>query len=58
VVRPFFLVERTITGDIYLDLLEQLVFPQVDDIERKNATGVVLQEDGTPPHFSLQVPNW
>jgi hypothetical protein len=43
VVGSFFFVERTITGDIYLDLLEQFVFPQVDDIERENATGVVFQ---------------
>jgi hypothetical protein len=42
-----------------------LFSPQVDDIERENATGI-FQKDGTPPHFSLQVhfalnakfPNW
>jgi hypothetical protein len=37
-------VERTITGDIYLELLEQFVFPQVYDIERENATGVVFNK--------------
>jgi hypothetical protein len=36
-------------------LLEQFVFPQVDDIEIENATGVVFQQDFAPPHFSLQV---
>jgi hypothetical protein len=54
VVGPFSFAERTITGDIYLDLLEQFVFPQVDNTERENASGVVFQQDGALPHFSLQ----
>jgi hypothetical protein len=54
VVGPFFFVERTITADAYLDLLERFVLPQVD-IERGNATGVVFQHVGALPHFDLQV---
>jgi hypothetical protein len=54
-VGPLFFVERTTTGEIYLDLLQQFVFPQVDEIERENATGVVFQQDGVLLHFSLQV---
>jgi hypothetical protein len=40
VVGPFFFVERAITGDIYLDLLEQIVFPQL-----------VLFSSKTAPHL-------
>jgi hypothetical protein len=46
-------VERTIIGDIYLGLLEQLVFPQLK-IKKENATALVFQQDGVPPHLSLQ----
>jgi hypothetical protein len=56
VIGPFSWKESLLwTADIYLHLLEQFVFSQVDDIERENATGVVLQQDSTPSHFSLQV---
>jgi hypothetical protein len=55
VVGPFFLWKELLLRDTYLDLLEQFVFLQVDDIERENATGGVFQQDGAPPHFSLQV---
>jgi hypothetical protein len=35
-------------------MLEQF-FTTVEDTERENATGVVFQQDGTLPYFSLQV---
>jgi hypothetical protein len=55
VVGPFFFVERTITGGIYLALLEQLVLPQADDIKIENSTGVVFQQDDALPYFRVQV---
>jgi hypothetical protein len=54
-VWPYLFVEITTTGDICLHLLQQFVFPHVDDIERENATGVIFQLDGSPPHFIPQV---
>jgi hypothetical protein len=39
VVGPFFFTESTITGDIYLDLLQLYVFPQIEDVERETGTG-------------------
>ena len=33
-------------------MLEQYVFPQVDQIEEEN--NVIFQQDGAPPHFSLE----
>jgi hypothetical protein len=56
VVGPLFFVETIITGNIYLDLLDQFVYSRVDDTERENGTGVVFQQNGNLPHFSLQVP--
>jgi hypothetical protein len=51
----FIFCGKNITGDIYLDLLGQIVLTQVDDTERENATVVVFQQDSALPHFSLQV---
>jgi hypothetical protein len=42
---------NNIIGDIYLDLLAQFVFTQVDDTEKENASGVVFHK--TLHHFSL-----
>lgn len=52
-VRCFCFVERTITGDICLDLLEQLVPPPTSSIEIENAGGGVFQQDGTLPNFYM-----
>jgi hypothetical protein len=54
VVGPFFFVERTIIVDIYLNMLEQFVFPQITNIEREDVTGV-FQQVGAMSHFSVQV---
>ena len=35
VIGPFFFSERTITGVVYLDLLEQYVFPQIETFEQE-----------------------
>jgi hypothetical protein len=53
-VGPFFLVERTITGDIYLNLSD-VCFSQADDTKKYNAACVVFQQDGNLHRFSLQV---
>jgi len=34
VIGPFFFSEKTITGVVYLDLLEQYVFPQIETFEQ------------------------
>ena len=52
-IGPFFFIEQTITVHVYLDMLEQYVFPQVDQIEEEN--NVTFQQDGAPPRFSLEV---
>uniref|UniRef100_A0A1B6EKB9 DUF4817 domain-containing protein n=1 Tax=Cuerna arida TaxID=1464854 RepID=A0A1B6EKB9_9HEMI len=50
IVGPFIFAEKTITGDIYCDMLELYVFPQVDDIEAEKGL-VIFQQDGAPPHY-------
>ena len=51
IVGPFFFIEQTVTGDIYLDMLEQFAVPQL--IPRQ--PHVIFQQDGAPPHWSLLV---
>ena len=47
--------ESTITGVVYLDLLEQYVFPQIETFEQENVNRVIFMQDGAPPHFSCFV---
>ena len=46
---PFFFIEYTIRGHVYLDMLEQYVFPQVVQIEEEN--NITFQQDGVPHTF-------
>jgi hypothetical protein len=55
VVGSFFCRESAITGDIYLDLLQLYVFPQIEDVGREIENRVIFMQDGAPPHFSLPV---
>lgn len=54
VVGPFIFAENTINGDIYCDMLELYVFPQLDDIEAEKGL-LSFQQDGAPPHYSNRV---
>jgi len=55
VIGPFFFSEKTITGIVYLDLLEQYVFPQIETFKQEIVSGVIFMQDGAPPHFSCYV---
>ena len=46
---------RTITEFVYLDLLEQYVFPQIGTFEQGTVSRVIFMQDGAPPHFSCFV---
>jgi hypothetical protein len=54
VIGPFIFVERNINGDVYCEMLEEYVYPQLNDIEAEKGL-VYFQQDGAPPHFSLRV---
>ncbi|KAG8325305.1 hypothetical protein J6590_071097 [Homalodisca vitripennis] len=45
---PFIFAEKTITDDIYCDMLELYVFPQVDDIEAEKGPVIFQQEVRRP----------
>ena len=51
IIGPFFFRERTVTGPVYLDMLEQFVYPQVVALQ----PNVIFQQDGAPPHWSMDV---
>ena len=55
VIGPFFFSESTITGVVYLSLLEQYVFPQIETFEQETLSRVIFMQDGAPPHFSCFV---
>jgi hypothetical protein len=49
VIGPFFFSESTVTGVVYLDLLEQYVFPQIETLEQETVRRVIFMQEGAPP---------
>ena len=47
----FFFCEPTVTGPVYLDMLEQFVYPQVAAFQ----PSIIYQQDRAPPHWSMDV---
>jgi hypothetical protein len=47
VYGPFFFEEPTVTGMIYLDMLEHWLMPQLTE----DSNGYIFQEDGCPAHY-------
>jgi hypothetical protein len=48
---PFFFIERSVTANVYLDMLEQWLMPQLDT----DSTDYIFQQDGAPPHWGMEV---
>jgi len=42
-------------GFVYLDLLEQYVFPQIETFEQETVSRVIFKQGGVPPHFNCFV---
>jgi hypothetical protein len=53
VYGPFFLIETTITGIVYLDMLWQFLIPQLDDDDQEGR--IHSQQDGAQPHYVEEV---
>ncbi|KFM56612.1 hypothetical protein X975_18900, partial [Stegodyphus mimosarum] len=51
VIGPFFFTEKTVSSVVYLDMLENFVFPQLEELQPR----VFLQQDGAPPHWGTIV---
>jgi hypothetical protein len=52
IIGPFFFIEPAVTGNIYLDTLEQFAVPQ---LLPQQPNVISQQQDGAPPHWSLDV---
>jgi hypothetical protein len=46
---PFFCMEMSVTGQMYLKMLQNLLMPQVAEEE------FIFQQDGAPPHWHMGV---
>ncbi|GFR12520.1 DUF4817 domain-containing protein [Trichonephila clavata] len=44
IIGSFFFVEKTVTGHVYLDMLENFAVPQIPP-------GFLFQQDGVPLHY-------
>ena len=51
IIGPFFFAEKSITAQIYLDVLTEYVSPQLEQYQPQ----VIFQQDGAPPHWGLEV---
>ncbi|KFM73669.1 hypothetical protein X975_18009, partial [Stegodyphus mimosarum] len=49
--ESFTFAERTITGEIYLDMLQQYLEPQL--VSNGIIDSIVYQQNGAPPHFAI-----
>jgi hypothetical protein len=52
---PFFW-ETTITGIVYLDMLQQFLIPQLDEDDQEGR--IHFQQDGEPLHYFTEVPEY
>ena len=51
IIGPFFFAEKSITAQIYLDVLTKYVSPQLEQYQPQ----VIFQQDGASPHWGLEV---
>jgi hypothetical protein len=53
IMGPIFFDEGTITGERYLLMLKEKVWPMIEN--RRDIQKLFFQQDGAPPHYSLRV---
>ena len=51
IIGPFFFPEKSITAQIYLDVLIEYVSPQLE----QDQSQVIFQQEGAPPHWGFEV---
>ena len=51
IIGPFFFAEKSITAQIYLDVLTEYVSPQLEQYQPQ----VIFQQDDAPPYWDLEV---
>jgi hypothetical protein len=52
VYGPFFFMETTITGIVYLDMLQRFLIPQLDEDDQE---GRIHFQEGALPHYLEEV---
>jgi hypothetical protein len=52
IIGPFFFIEPTVTGNIFLDMFEKFAVAQ---FLHQQTNVIFQQQDGAPPHWSLDV---
>jgi hypothetical protein len=52
VYGPFFFMETTITGIVYLDMFQQFRIQQLDEDDQGR---IHFQQDGAPPHYLEEI---
>jgi hypothetical protein len=51
---PYFF-DGTVTGESYLEMLREVVLPELENSPSYDNTEIIWQQDGAPPHYSLRV---
>ena len=51
VIGPYYFDERNVTGESYLNLLNNFFIPMLPDLP----SNIIFQQDGAPPHYSRAV---
>ena len=51
IIGPFFFAKKSITAQIYLNLLAEYVSPRLEQYQPQ----VIFQKDGAPPHWGLEI---
>jgi hypothetical protein len=55
-IGPFFFDDQTITGDRYLEMLQNEMWPEIAD--HSDIDSIFFQQDGAPPDYKLNVREW
>jgi hypothetical protein len=53
-VGPYF-SDGTVTEESYLEMLCEVVLPELENSPLYDNAEIILQQDGAPPRYSLQV---
>jgi hypothetical protein len=54
IVGPYFF-DGTVTGESCLEMLREVVLPELQNRPLHDNTEIIWQQDGAPPHYSLRV---
>lgn len=57
IIGPYFF-DNTVNSESYLEVLENILSPYLDEIPISSLTKTYFQQDGAPAHFALCVRNW